>query len=215
MNDGIIAATGNSRKIYGSLPSTYAEFKAAVEAGNQGLDILFNAAGWSQQPTFLTKATLLNDVVASKYNLTSDDPTVSQALFAAYNLITTAQNTASGRALIARGSYTGTGTFGESSPNTLTAASETGATFTPKFLYIQDNRANYTRLLLAIPGTSSSHYNGFSIYSASSGNYDQPARITRQIPVWATSNVVSWYCPQSEAYQLNESGVTYRYIAIG
>lgn len=65
MRDGQIKQTGNSRLIKGQLPSTYAEFVAKVAAGTQGLDVLFNADGWSQLPTFLNKSALLKDVTAS------------------------------------------------------------------------------------------------------------------------------------------------------
>lgn len=65
MKDGQIKQAGNSRLIQGQLPSTYAEFVAKVAAGTQGLDLLFNADGWSQLPTFLNKHALLKDETAS------------------------------------------------------------------------------------------------------------------------------------------------------
>lgn len=84
MNDGIIKNNGTSRKMKATLPATYEEFKQAVESGNQLLDILFNSAGWEQQPTFLNKANLLTDVTASAAGLTPD-ATVNDALYATIN----------------------------------------------------------------------------------------------------------------------------------
>lgn len=61
MKDGQISQTGNSRLIKGQLPPTYEEFVAKVAEGSQGLDLLFNVEGWTQLPTFLNKAALLQD----------------------------------------------------------------------------------------------------------------------------------------------------------
>lgn len=72
MIDGILKNDGTSRKIKGALPATYEEFKQAVEAGNQLLDILFNAAGWQQQPTFLNKENLLKEQTAGLIGFTED-----------------------------------------------------------------------------------------------------------------------------------------------
>lgn len=71
MIDGIIKDNGTSRLMRATLPATYEEFRAAVAAGTQALDILFNAAGWSQLPDFLNKANLLQDATALAYGLTS------------------------------------------------------------------------------------------------------------------------------------------------
>lgn len=79
MRDGIIKNDGTSRLIKGALPSTYDAYKAAVEAGTQGVDVLFNASGWTQRPTFLNKGTLLSDTTASALGL-AGDPTVDDAL---------------------------------------------------------------------------------------------------------------------------------------
>lgn len=71
MIDGIIKDNGTSRLMLATLPATYEEFRAAVAAGTQALDILFNAAGWSQLPDFLNKANLLKDATALAYGLTA------------------------------------------------------------------------------------------------------------------------------------------------
>lgn len=81
MKDGKIKQAGNSRLIKGQLPSTYAEFVAKVAAGTQGLDLLFNADGWSQLPTFLNKSALLKDSTA--YILGLPDTAVPDDVFLA------------------------------------------------------------------------------------------------------------------------------------
>ncbi len=72
MIDGIIKADGTSRLIRANLPATYEEFRAQAAAGTLPLDVLFNASGWSQMPTFLNKANLLKDSTASTFGLGTD-----------------------------------------------------------------------------------------------------------------------------------------------
>lgn len=84
MIDGVIAQTGNSRLVKANLPATYEEFKAQAAAGTLPIDLLFNAAGWSVQPTFLNKANLLSDTTTAKYPPGTD--TVDAALAAIPNV---------------------------------------------------------------------------------------------------------------------------------
>ena len=69
MKDGIIRADGTSRLMRANLPGSYEEFRAMAAAGALPLDVLFNAAGWRQPPTFLNKAALLKDTTAALYGL--------------------------------------------------------------------------------------------------------------------------------------------------
>ena len=71
MIDGIIKADGTSRAMRATLPATYEEFKSQAALGNVLLDILYNATGWSQQPTLLNKKNLLKDETATKFGLDS------------------------------------------------------------------------------------------------------------------------------------------------
>lgn len=68
MKDGIIKGDGTSRKMRATLPATYEEFKQAAGAGEQTLDVMFNAPGWQQQPTFLNKQNLGQDKTMAVYN---------------------------------------------------------------------------------------------------------------------------------------------------
>ena len=72
MNDGIIKETGTSRLMRASLPATYEEFRLKAAAGTQPLDIMFNADGWTQLPTFLNTANLLKAATAALYGFGAD-----------------------------------------------------------------------------------------------------------------------------------------------
>lgn len=81
MTDGVIKGDGTSRLAKASgWPETYEEFKALAESSGIPFDLLFNAAGWQQLPTFLNKANLLQDFTATLLGLDpADDPTVDDA----------------------------------------------------------------------------------------------------------------------------------------
>lgn len=98
--------------------------------------------------------------------------------------------TALGAATIATGSYTGTGTYGASNPNSITCP------FVPKALFIQQGGLNN----LASP----------SAYIAGIENKGSNISVS--------GNTLSWYTTASTAYassQLNKSNVTYYWVAIG
>ena len=79
MIDGVIIGNGTSRLVKGTLPATYAEFSALAASSGVPMDVIFNAAGWQQQPTFLNKANLLQDSTADLLDLAQADPTVNDA----------------------------------------------------------------------------------------------------------------------------------------
>lgn len=201
MIDGIIAGTGNSRSLYGSLPSTYAEFKAAVEAGTQYVDVSYNASGWQQEPTFLNKANLLTDAVAALFGLTPS-ATVNDAFNAVSGLIGTAQTTANGRLRGQTGTYSGAGVYGSSNANSLTFS------FAPKIVFVKDDLGVG---VFTLSGSSASSYGGFN------GHYlNGVSAVYREKLVGKLSgNTLSWYCTENDLAQMNRSGTTYYYLAIG
>ena len=69
MKDGIIKQDGTSRLVKASFPATYEEFRTMAENGTLTMDVLFNAVGWQQLPTFLNKANLLQDYTAALHGL--------------------------------------------------------------------------------------------------------------------------------------------------
>lgn len=80
MKDGIISETKNSRIIKADLPETYEELKQLAAGNGVPIDMLFNALGWSQTPTFLTKGTLLSDVTEEAIWSNAQNRTVDEAL---------------------------------------------------------------------------------------------------------------------------------------
>lgn len=100
---------------------------------------------------------------------------------------------------IATGSYTGTGTYGSSNPNSLTFE------FEPKLIMISDNPTSYP--------LGRDHFGmwfaGIDLFisegTGSQGN--QPI-------VNISGNIIRWYA-SSAVYQLNNNGKEYHYIAIG
>lgn len=95
---------------------------------------------------------------------------------------------------IATGSYTGTGTYGASNPNSLTFD------FIPKFLIIANNN-RFQEYMICVYGTS----NGIVTYSTNYLNYLS----------WNT-NSISWYAnSHASEYQFNDSDYTYYYVAFG
>ena len=104
---------------------------------------------------------------------------------------------------IAVGSYVGTGTSTAVEPNTLTFD------FCPMFVAVSaDNAGTLRPSNFFIRGQSAS--SGLSHYSSSSE--------TANLVVNWTDNSLSWYCTMpgaAEGRQLNQSGKTYCYFAIG
>lgn len=97
---------------------------------------------------------------------------------------------------IEMGSYTGTGTYGSSNPNSLTFS------FSPKILYLLSDVDQYllfTFLIATATHAASRIYNG-SAYT---------------LYVTWSENAVSWYGKTSGSEQFNASGNTYYYVAIG
>ena len=107
------------------------------------------------------------------------------------------------------GSYVGTGTYGESNPNTLTFP------FEPKFVFICARSSTTPNP----DGTGSSSSSGALLV------YDSPLNIRfgnnaagGLSHVEWEGNSVSWYWPSgtyAAFYQLNSAGITYNYVAIG
>lgn len=99
---------------------------------------------------------------------------------------------------IATGSYVGTGTYGESNPNSLTFE------FEPKLVIIEGDNHGQT-------------YSGYFISGSGVGMCNSIGRNFSVFLTW-NNDSVSWVCnpdTKSSEYQLNISGATYFYLAIG
>lgn len=200
MKDGIIAATGNSRLIRANLPATYEEMRAMATAGMLPMDILFNAAGWRQQPDFLNKASLLKDATA--VSLGGDSTMVPDEAFAALKAMLDAANTnANTKAKIEIGSYAGTGNYGSTNKNTIAFNRQ------PKLWGIYCSLGKQG--VYTAPGPSSPP---FIPWGAT------PFAFTGSVEAGCdaaySGNTVSWYSEANEGYQHNTSGERYYYIGI-
>ena len=151
MIDGVPYAAGSGyllKAISSFLASypTYSDFVSALVAGTLPIDISFNSAGWSTQPTPLNKANLLDDTVAAALKtlagLSSDPATPNAALSALATAV-------AGGAKIATGSYTGNGLYGSSYPCSLTFP------FVPRIVFLcgpaNYNSSAYYHLLATRP----------------------------------------------------------------
>lgn len=118
------------------------------------------------------------------------------------------------------GSYVGTGTYGENSPNSLTFS------FEPKFVHIIGVRTSGTSSSNEIQFVSGSEVAYYARY------YRAVSADVYNVPEWKVINVswdgntIRWYNGQPDWYpdtiistitdaQMNTEGVTYRYVAIG
>lgn len=97
------------------------------------------------------------------------------------------------KAQVEVGSYVGTGTYGKSNPNTLTFG------FEPKIIIIGMYRG----------GTYINFYFWGAVKMNGANNY------AAENVVSTSDYTISWYHPSDVSGQLNKSGITYNYIAIG
>lgn len=108
---------------------------------------------------------------------------------------------------IATGSYTGTGTYGASNPNSLTFD------FEPKLLFVARKNFAYNNILWFKDVTHALALHSYA--SESNGTSDQTSISGSKVVVTASGNTVSWYSSNGAEAQLNSSDFTYQYVAIG
>lgn len=101
---------------------------------------------------------------------------------------------------IETGSYTGTGTYGQSNPNTLTFG------FEPKMIVIYANVNGVSVYISAIILTATPYFS-----KVGSGNSSEANKLT----ISNNGKTVSWFNTDSSTYQLNSSSSVYEYVAIG
>lgn len=218
MQDGIIAGNGNSRYLKTvaaalSLYPDYETFMAALIAGTFPIDLNgVNPDGWKQQGTALNKANLLADSTATSIGL-DGSATVDTAVAKLKSLIDNERTYADTKTISELKSYVGTGTYGASNPTSLSFS------FTPLFVIFIGYYApkafgvgafnNPYSGLWMIPVSSLStayrQYFGFCLDNTSSA-YGKRS---------ADSNTAYWYSTSNATEQLNASGQTYYFLAIG
>lgn len=206
MIDGIIKQTGNSRYLKSAITeaTTWEQFRAALIAGTLPIDLNgINAAGWQTLATALSKANLLSDSVAAAIKTLAGLSANPDTPNAALSAIATA--VAAG-AKIATGSYVGTGTYGSANPCSLTFD------FVPKIIFL----ARITDLYYLSPASVNGWGSEYRILMAGSnriatyyGNFQQYASYT------FANNQATWFAKYNAEEQMNTSGSTYIYVAIG
>ena len=241
MKDMIPKGTGNSRFLrsvsnFKAIYPTYDDFANALVAGNLPVDFNgINEAGIQQVGTALNKANLLTDEVAQKMGLAMADPRpidMFGVLADAGNIHVWAFVDSSGnkdfrvsvnrnayqegtsggttitylgqlgnKARIEVGSYVGRGVYGTYQYNSLDFS------FNPKLLIIS-----------SVSARSDFLNTGFFFYpevQAANTMYTSGGdRAIGCAVTWGDKHI-DWSSTWSAASQLNVSGVTYRYIAIG
>ena len=158
---------------------------------------------------YLLSTTL--DVVSYGYVNSSDANAYPPAVSDGYTY--TALGQLGAKVQIATGSYTGTGTYGESNPNSLTFG------FEPKLVIVwfaYQPSGNYGLM----PASTSSSFAWERSFIYTKGQcrtqiYYNNTSYPNELSV--VGNTFSWYTTSNNAShgQLNQSGVTYEYFAIG
>lgn len=203
MRDSIIKNTGNSRYLKSAISAatTWEQFRAALIAGTLPIDLNgINSAGWQQVGDALNKANLLSDATVSALNdfLTSALPANPKVTDALKSLATV------GLCKIATGNYTGTDVFGVGNENSLTF--------------------DFSPLLVAVAGgykptgVGTTHSEcGILLRGVYGVTLTQSPNYACKLlnATWSFSNgKVTWWA-ESARDQLNDSRITYRYVAIG
>lgn len=110
-----------------------------------------------------------------------------------------------GGAKIQTGSYVGTGTYGQDNPCSLTFD------FEPKVVFLSDTSVSYNIVPIVCDAVKEVGAFKFQLY----GIYWGTSIITYIGLLSMTANTLSWYNTDSVQGQLNISGTTYPYVAIG
>lgn len=206
MENTITKGTGNSRSIKSvpNLLTLYPTWEAAAQAmidGTFPIDLgPLNPAGVQTMGTELNKANLLSDETAALYPGLPENPVPDDVLAAIGPLL----NTALARAKIMTGSYTGTGGYGATNPNSISFP------FTPKIVFITRHKfagANIG-LFLVYALTSEWAHNGYYPIDSTTGSRYSYAKLSNKNLMWYDSN-------NDPGGQLNFSGYPYDYLAIG
>lgn len=165
----------------------------------------------TQEGTPLNKASLLNDATAALYGL-PNTAVPDDVLSKIKPLIDSANANANTKARIATGSYTGTGTYGSSNPNSLTFD------FVPKFIWLYGQmhnerwgHLNYNLGYCTVVATDTLTTD----FVGNRGFYQVGDYNTMYAKKSADGKNVQWYVTQNAAGQYNASGYTYYYLAIG
>ena len=211
MQDTIIKGTGNSRTL-GSVPNlltlypTYEAFAQALINKTLPIDLgPLNPAGVQKMGTDLNTANLLKAATAALLGLPAT-AVPDQAFSAIKSLINSAESLANTKAKFFSGTYAGTGTYGESNPNSLTFP------FSPQIVIVGVASTTYTA-----PG-----YFNTPLFFMGGGAFGLASPtgtgITHYLPAAWEANTISWHAVGNNLAgekQFNGKNYTYKYVAIG
>ncbi len=233
MTETVIKGSGNSRSIksvpnLAQLAPTYDKLLELLTGEGLPVDLgPLNPAGLAQRGTDLNKASLLSDETAALYPDLPEDPTVDDVLAVIWPRISKAQNTADSKIRTETCQYTGTGTYGAGSPNSITFS------FAPKLIFYVSGIGISTTsgrwLLFADEVPTTYENNGAFGYHVSGGTGGASYSINPFGKKSPDGKTFYWYVtinsggPNGEAAaknsapaaQLSATGITYKFLAIG
>ena len=136
----------------------------------------------------LNKANLLPDAVATALGLTGN-PQVKDALEKIKTLVDGNTTLANSKSKVATGSYTGTGTYGESNRTVLTFGGR------PKFVII-----------------AADELMGIFVYNSNYGRFFGEYNVVGRLPSTWRDASLSFYDTKAANRQFNASGTVYKYV---
>lgn len=223
MENLVPLGTGNSRFMKSNIPAntTLAQLIQMLNNGTFPYDVgTINPAGISQQGTPLNKATLLKDATAALFGLPNtavpDDVLVklANAAFVENGSLTDVGGNSVG-VQIATGSYVGTGTYGSGNPTVINIGFEAKiAIITAHSDYKSVSGAATTIYFsVIIPQDGRGFIANFSqVIDRTGVSEDLTAGLI--VNVSHNENTISLYSNSAVA-QLNQTGCTYFYTALG
>ena len=158
-------------------------------------DTLYPKTKVEQVEGAYTKQQILADSTKTLYGLGSN-AVPNDVLAMLKTLVSNAQISADGKAIVVYGSYNGTGAYGSGSPNTLTFDSK------PLLLAILPN------------ASKSSSAKSFMAVRSSQIVYTFAEFFQSMCTVTWGEKSVSWYNSSTMDYQFNQSNTTYYYVAL-
>ncbi len=175
---------------------SYGTTKATTWIAGQTIEFVYDGTNWMMVGIDgYTKGQSLSSATASAINtLTGTTPTTPDS---ALSLLTQA---IAGTVKVETGSYTGTGSYGQESPTSITF------TNTPALVIVTTSVWG----LLPSPSTWYTWYNGFIWTSGQTDTRNGGSLLTMSL----SGKTLSWYT-DSAVNQLNAAGTHYRYVAIG
>ena len=209
MQDAIIAGTCNSRYLrsisdFLTQYPTYSDFVAALVSGSLPIDLNgINESGFRVVGTPLDKATLLDDqtseaisAMLTSYSAPPSTPNEAMALLT---------QVVGENIQLETGSYEGGNKYGPTQKNSIPFTRQ------PKMVWVWSTRGGYGLLSPFFYSSDSTYVMQTRVIEFSDSGYEY----SRPINYSWNNNILSWYADGGNtSYQLDQSGITYSYLAI-